>query len=104
MAMLGDVLAEARRSSGAFTRWLAAADAGMARRVEAAAAREARGATAYVRGAVAEFGLLASEEDWATLISRLKSAEDPGTACLVRMVEWRLAADGEGPVAAEKQE
>ena len=71
MAMLGDILAAAR--------------------LAAAALAEDATPTAYLRIAVADFGRFASEEDWATLTSRLRDAEAPGTACLVAMLEWRLA-------------
>ena len=93
MPMLGDVLAAARRSSGPFVRWLEAADGELFGRIALAADAAGESPASYVRAAVADFGLAASEEDWATLTSRLKETDDPGTACLVTMVEWRLAAE-----------
>jgi len=40
------------------------------------------------RLAVARFERHASPEDWATLMSRLADAPDPGAACLDFMVRW----------------
>jgi hypothetical protein len=69
--MLGDVLREARR----------AAAGGLA------------------RDAVASFERYASEEDWATLLSSIRRADDPGKACLEAMVRWKLARLGPRPAA-----
>lgn len=93
MAMLGDLLASARAGSGEFGAWLKASDPQLAAAVEAAAATEGLATTSFVRGAISEFSRFASEEDWATLTSAIKEAEDPGTACLVAMVHWRLTID-----------
>ena len=93
MPMLGDLLAMARDSAGAFPAWLAASDAELAARVTEAAAREGDSPTAFVRAAVSDFNRFASEENWATLTSRLRGGnDDPGTVCLVAMVEWRFEA------------
>lgn len=91
MLMLGDILASARRSAPEVERWLARADPGLAGRLAAAAAAEGEAPAAYLRIAVAEFGRFAPEEDWATLTSRLRDSAEPGTTCLVAMLEWRLA-------------
>jgi hypothetical protein len=100
--MLGDILATARRSAPAAERWLAQADPGLAERLRTAAAAEGETSAAYLRIAVAEFGRFASEEDWASLTSRLRDSEAPGTSCLCAMLEWRLArslpaVSAEGP-------
>ena len=42
--------------------------------------------------AVADFSRLASEEDWASLVSALRDSADPGRLCLMAMVDWRLTA------------
>lgn len=91
--MLGDLLAAARGSAGAFHAWLAASDPGLAARVERAAVLEDDSPAGFARAAVSDFGRFASEEDWATLVSHLREAgADPGSTCLVGMVEWRLRA------------
>jgi hypothetical protein len=92
MAMLGDLLAAARDQAGNFQPWLKAANPELAAAVEAAANAEALTPISYIRAAVSDFSRFASEEDWATLTSTLKRADDPGTACLVAMVDWRLTA------------
>ena len=90
MVMLGDLLAAARDGAGNFLPWLKVADPELAAAVEAAASLKAVTPTSYVRAAISDFARFASEEDWATLTSTLKRSEDPGTACLVAMVDWRL--------------
>jgi hypothetical protein len=92
MPMLGDLLAVARDGAGNFQPWLKVANPELAAAVEAAAGAAAVTPTSYVRAAIADFTRFASEEDWATLTSTLKRSEDPGTACLVAMVDWRLTA------------
>lgn len=92
MPMLGDLLAAARNGAGEFAAWLRLANPELAAGVDAAAAAEAMSPTGYVRAAIADFARFASEEDWAALTSTLKRSEDPGTACLVAMVDWRLTA------------
>ena len=95
MPMLGDILAAARDASGQFARWLEAVDPDLAGEITAAADREGLAPTSFVRAAVVEFSQFAPEEDWSTLVSRMRDSEDPGTACLIVMVRWRLAAAAE---------
>jgi len=92
MPMLGDLLAAARDGAGNFQPWLKLARPELADAVEVAARAEDMTPTCYVRAAIADFTRFASEEDWATLTSTLKRSEDPGTACLLAMVDWRLTA------------
>lgn len=89
MPMLGDLLAEARTEAGNFVAWLRTSDPELAAAVEGAAAANQVTPTSFVRSAIADFSRFASEEDWATLSSNLKRTEDPGTACLLAMVDWR---------------
>jgi hypothetical protein len=77
--MLGDVLREARHAA-------AVLDPQLAARIEAAG--EAPGP--FARAAVVHFERHASEEDWATMMSAIRSAADPGKACLDLMVRWQL--------------
>ena len=114
MPMLGDLLAAARDGAVNFQRWMKVANPDLAEAVEEAASAGALTPTSYVRAAVSDFARFASEEDWATLTSTLKRTEDPGTACLVAMVEWRLTAracpqhshkhDPEGGAADERSD
>lgn len=93
MAMLGDILAAARRSSGDFEQWLATRSPALTKEVEEASRRTGESSTDYVRGALSAFSELASEEDWANLTSRMRDSSDPGTVCLLAMVQWRLAVE-----------
>lgn len=92
MPMLGDILAVARNGASSFRPWLKGVNPQLADAVDAAANAEALTPTSYVRVAISDFARFASEEDWATLTSTLKRTEDPGTACLMAMVDWRLNA------------
>ncbi|HVJ00983.1 MAG TPA: hypothetical protein VM662_02305 [Sphingomonas sp.] len=94
MAMLGDLLVAARDSAGGFHAWLHGADPELAGQVTAAAAREGLARGAWTRVAVADFARFASEEDWTTLISAIRDDADPGSACLMAMVHWRLTVSG----------
>ena len=89
--MLGDVLAAARRSSGAgMEAWLQPADPSLWDALSDAALAEGSNPANFARNAIAEFSERAAEEDWAMLISRMREASDPGRACLLTMVRWRL--------------
>lgn len=90
MPMLGDILAAARNSTGTFQGWLERSNPEVAGEVTRAAAASGVTPTAYVRAAVSDFNRFAAEEDWATLTSSLRDSEDPGTVCLLAMVDWRL--------------
>lgn len=92
MPMLGDILAAARDSSGAFQGWLERSNPPLADRIARAAAASGISPTTYVRAAISDFNRFAAEEDWATLTSSLRDSDDPGTVCLLAMVDWRLTA------------
>ena len=92
MAMLGDILAAARHSTGGFQAWLEASNPELGRAVAEAARRGEVSTGGYARMAVADFSRFASEEDWVTLISSIRDSADPGTICLTAMVDWRLNA------------
>ncbi len=94
MPMLGDLLATARESTGDFHAWLERSDPELAAAVRSSASAQGMTPTGYVRAAMADFNRFAAEEDWATLISTLKETDDPGTACLLGMVHWRLTVRG----------
>ena len=96
MTTLGDILGAARRSAGGFQKWLASSDPELARRVAQTAEHTGQSPTGYVRAAIADFSRFGSVEDWATLVSTMRDSGDPGTACLLAMVDWRLTARGCG--------
>lgn len=91
--MLGDLLAAAREGAADFQPWLERTRPDLAAAVKSAAGAERTTPTAFVRCAVADFARFASEEDWAALSSTLKRTADPGSACLLAMVDWRLSAN-----------
>lgn len=94
MPLLGDMLADARSSSGSFQAWLEASDPALAGEVKRVAAGQGMTPTGYVRAAMSDFNRFAAEEDWATLTSSLRDTDDPGTTCLLAMVHWRLTVRG----------
>jgi hypothetical protein len=100
MAMLGDILAAARRSARGLEQWLSAHHPVLLESIAAASAREGTTIGGFARTAVADFAQYASEQDWATLTSSLRDSGDPGSACLLGMLEWRLAMPI--PVASRK--
>lgn len=89
--MLGEVLAAARDSGAGMEEWLAKAEPEIWAEMGKAAAAEGMDHAAYARVAVADFSNRAPEDDWATLMGRIRDAQDPGQACLLSMITWRLA-------------
>lgn len=92
MPMLGDLLAAARDKAGDVEIVLDAAEPKLAADFRAAAVSQEISPALLARSAVSDFARFASEEDWATLVSAMREAQDPGTACLAAMVHWRLTA------------
>lgn len=92
MPMLGDLLAAARDSAGNFEAWLGSADPRLSHDLREAAEANRVTPTAFVRMSVADFSRFAGEDDWATLVSSIRNGDDPGTACVLAMVDWRLSA------------
>jgi len=92
MPTLGDMLGSARRSAAGFQAWIEAADPELADEVRAAAELSGDSIAAVARAAVADFSRFADEEDWAQLTRIVRDEHDPGTACLLAMVRWRMAA------------
>lgn len=95
--MLGDILAAARHSESVIERCLAETEPALAARLAEAAAAEGEMTRSFVRIAVADFGRFAGEDDWATLVSRLRDNADPGMTCLIAILEWRIAAMASHP-------
>src|SRR5690625_1422582 len=106
MATLGDILAAARRSTAGFQAWIEAADPAFAKHMNTILCRDS-GQTigSLARESVAAFSRFADEEDWAQLTRIIRDHEDPGTACLVAMVRWRLSVrtcPGHAPIAPDE--
>jgi hypothetical protein len=94
MALLGDILAAARDRASDVEPLINIVDPSLAAGLKKTAAAEGLSASTFARAAVADFSRYASEQDWATLISSMRDTDDPGTACLVGMVHWRLTVKG----------
>jgi hypothetical protein len=77
--MLGDILRQAQQAA-------ALLDPALREQIEA----QGEAPAAFARAAVTSFERHAAEEDWATMMSAIRSAADPGKACLEMMVRWRL--------------
>lgn len=92
MLMLGDILAEARRSAAGFERLVETADPVLSQEMRAAAQHSGDTVAGFARAAVADFSRFADEEDWAQLTRIIRDDADPGTVCIIAMVRWRLAA------------
>lgn len=95
--MLGDMLAVARRSGDGLERWLAPAAPDLCQSVTDRAERDGVTLADFARMSVVEFTSGASEEAWATLLARLRDAEDPGRECLMEMMRWRLSEEAASP-------
>lgn len=94
MPTLGDLLAAARRDAAGFEDWIGGTDPDFASALAQAARSHALAPAAFVRMAVGDFSRFASEEDWASLVSGIRDAPDPGMTCLCLMVRWRLSVAG----------
>ncbi|HYF53002.1 MAG TPA: hypothetical protein VEA41_01950, partial [Salinarimonas sp.] len=62
--------------------------------VESAAACQGMTPGEYAANAVALFSNTASDEDWVSIIGVMGRTQDPGSACLKRMVEFALKPKG----------
>lgn len=92
MLMLGDMLGAARRSAAGFEKLVEAVDPALSLELRAAARNSGDSSAGFARAAVADFSRFADEEDWAQLTRIVRDDEDPGIACMLAMVRWRLAA------------
>lgn len=92
-AALGDLLSFSHSSSADLEAWLANADVTLAGRIRDQSVLRGESTAQFVRIAVADFTAEASEEDWASLMSAVRDAADPGAACLARMTAFRLALE-----------
>lgn len=88
--MLGDVLAAARRSGAGIETWLKPADPALWDALRAEAERQDRPPADIAQNAMAAFSDRAGEEDWATLISKMRDDSDPGRVLLMTMIRWQL--------------
>ena len=90
---LGDLLAFSRSSSGDIEAWLEKADPQLAKDIRSQSAVRGESLAQFVRIAVADFLAEADEEGWASLMSAVRDAGDPGAACLAKMTAFRVAME-----------
>lgn len=91
--LLGDLLSFSRRSSGDIETWLGIADPDLGARIGREATLRGESVAQFARVAVADFMAEGSEEDWASLMSAVRDAADPGAACLAKMTAFRIAME-----------
>lgn len=90
---LGDVLALSQQSSAQLSTWLRAAAPEAAERLGEEAARREESPAQFLRIAVSDFIAEADEEAWASLVSAARDAPDPGAACAMRMIDFRIGLE-----------
>jgi peptidyl-prolyl cis-trans isomerase C len=88
-ATLGDMIADAAAAPRLLS-WLAATDASLLERVEAAAAADGAPPADWVRTAVANFVQGGDDEAWTRVISAAQGAEDPALSALGAILKSRL--------------
>lgn len=90
---LGDIIRSFSEDAAASEALLACNDIVLFVRVGDAANRYEETVGEYASGAVRRFANLADSEDWLGLMNVVERTDDPGTGCLVYMVNWSLTKD-----------
>lgn len=93
--LLGDLIARLEDEIVAMETLVSLGDLPLMMRVEAAAAARDLTVGEFAAEAVGLFSSQASDEDWLSLVGAMGQADDPGRACLKRMVEFALRPQGE---------
>jgi hypothetical protein len=90
---LGDIIRSFSEDTAANEALLGCNDIVLFARVGEAANRYEETVGEYASGAVRRFANLAGSEDWLGLMNIVERTDDPGTGCLVYMVNWSLKKD-----------
>ena len=90
---LGDIIRSFSEDAAASEALLGCSDIVLFARVGDAANRYEETVGEYASGAVRRFANLAESEDWLGLMNVVERTDDPGTGCLVYMVNWSLKKD-----------
>jgi hypothetical protein len=90
---LGDIIRSFSEDASASEALLACNDIVLFARVGLSATRFEETVGEYASGAVRRFANLADSEDWLGLMNVVERTDDPGTGCLVYMVNWSLKKD-----------
>jgi hypothetical protein len=92
--ILGHVLDRLGDETFALETLVAMDDLPLMAAVQASSERFGESSSAYVVIAVRRFAAFA-DDDWLTLMTAVKRADDPGAACLRQMLAWSLRHDGD---------
>jgi hypothetical protein len=79
-----------RTSSASLAAWLNGQDPALAERLRAEADIRGESVAQFLRIAAADFLAEADEDAWASLVSALRGADDPGAVCAARLTAFRL--------------
>ena len=90
---LGDIIRNFSEEVGVDEALLACGDLALMARVGEAAGRFDETVGEYSSSAVRRFANLASSEDWLALMNAIERTDDPGSCCLVHMLNWSLKQD-----------
>ena len=88
--LLGALIKQAMRAQGPFAEALGAHDAALAARIDSEAARLGLDRRELVAETVRRFMASEDGESWATIVSSVQRADDPGMAFLEAVLRMRL--------------
>lgn len=92
--LLGDLIAQLGDETIAMESLIGLGDLALLARVQEAAAADDLTPGEYAAQAVHAFSTQASDEDWVSVIGVMGKTDDPGHACLKKMVEFALRPAG----------
>lgn len=88
--MLGEVIERLDDEAFATESMIALNDLALLAEVDRAARDAEETPAIYAAGAARRFASHATDDDWLALMSAVARADDPGVACLKRMLLWSL--------------
>ncbi len=91
--MLGEVIERLDDEAFATESMIALNDLTLLAEIDRAARDAEETPAIYAAGAARRFASQASDDDWLALMSAVARADDPGVACLRRMLLWSLRYD-----------
>jgi hypothetical protein len=91
--MLGDILRKFDDPAVAEAALLQLGDLVLRAQVAKAAERFGETPCEYAVASIARFSGEAKDDDWVTLMSGMGRTENPGSICLLKMLQWAVALD-----------
>ena len=91
--MLGQVIERLDDEAFAAEAMIALDDLALLAAVDRAARDVEETPAAYAADAARRFAAHATDDDWLALMNAAARAEDPGVACLKRMLQWSLCRE-----------